>query len=82
MIDYALILASKYPDRQWSLNANDYEQLTMLDGTTKPSKATLDGLWAEVQKEIADASAAKASARTALLAKLGITEAEAQLLLG
>ena len=30
----------------------------------------------------ADAAAAKATARTALLAKLGISEAEAQLLLG
>ena len=48
MTDYALVMGSKYPDRQWSINANDYDQLTMLDGTTKPTKAALDAQWPQV----------------------------------
>ena len=82
MTDYTTVMATKYPDKEWSINANDYEQLTMLDGTTKPSKATLDGLWASVQTEIANEKTAREVARNELLAKLGITEAEAKLLLG
>jgi len=82
MTDYAIVLTRRYPGKQWTLDGDEYTGLTWLDDSPKPSKATLDGLWAEVQQEIADEKAAKESARTALLAKLGITEAEAKLLLG
>ena len=82
MIDYAIILSRRYAGKEWTLNGHDYAGLTWLSDTSKPTKATLDALSAEVQTEIADEVTAKQSARTALLAKLGITEAEAQLLLG
>ena len=45
------ILAVKYPDRRWSLNGENYEGLTMLDGLPKPSENELDSLWEEVQAE-------------------------------
>jgi len=82
MIDYPAILSRRYAGSQWALNGDDYDGLTWLSDTAKPSKATLDGLWASVRTQIADEVTAKQSARTALLAKLGITEAEAQALLG
>jgi hypothetical protein len=47
-VDYTLILSREYPGREWSLNANDYATLEMLDDGPKPSKATLDGKWAAV----------------------------------
>jgi len=82
MTDYAIVLTRRYSGKEWTLDGEEYTGLTWLSDSPKPSKATLDGLWAEVQQEIADEKTAKEVARTALLAKLGITEAEAKLLLG
>ena len=82
MIDYAAILSRRYAGKEWTLNGDEYTGLTWLSDGAKPTKATLDGLWAEVQQEIADEAFAKVSAREALLTKLGITADEAQLLLG
>jgi hypothetical protein len=82
MTDYAIVLTRRYAGEQWILNGDDYTGLTWLSDSPKPSKATLDGLWAEVQQEIADEKSAKQAAREALLDRLGLTEQEAQLLLG
>jgi len=82
MIDYALILSRRYEGKEWILSGDEYTGLTWLSEGAKPTKATLDGLWAEVQQEIADEASAKVSAREELLTRLGITAAEAQLLLG
>jgi hypothetical protein len=48
MIDYTAILSRKYQGSQWTLNGDDYSGLVWLSNTDKPSKATLDGLWAVV----------------------------------
>ena len=77
-----IILSRRYQGKNWSLVGDEYTGLTWLSDTPKPSQATLDGLWAEVQQEIADELATKNTARQALLTRLGITEAEAKLLLG
>ena len=82
MIDYVKILQTKYVGKEWWIQGNDYATLDWLDDSPKPSKATLDDLWAEVQQEIADETEAKAVARQAVLDRLGLTEQEAQLLLG
>jgi hypothetical protein len=81
MIDYTKILNAKYPGSQWSLNGDDYSGLTWLSDTTKPTKKQLDDLWAEVQAEAIVEEENKKSAKAALLDRLGITEAEAKLLL-
>ena len=49
MTDYAAVLTAEYPGREWSLNANDYATLVMHDGGSKPTKATLDSKWADVE---------------------------------
>ena len=82
MIDYTQILSTKYKDAEWTLNGDDYEGLTWLSDSPKPTKKTLDDLWAEVKIEIENAKAEKISKKEALLKRLGITEEEAQLLLG
>jgi len=82
MSDYAVILTRRYAGKQWTLDGDDYTGLTWLDDSPKPSKATLDGLWSEVQTEIADEKIAKAEAKASALAKLGLTADEAQALLG
>ena len=81
MIDYTQILIRKYPDSLWSLNGDDYDGLTWVSDTPKPSKTTLDGLWDEVQELIAAEAQAKLNAKAALLAQLGITEEQVKLLL-
>jgi hypothetical protein len=81
MIDYTKILNYKYADSQWTLNGNDYEGLTWLSDTTKPSKSTLDGLWKEVQDLIKAEVETKIQKKIDLLKKLNITEAELELLL-
>ena len=82
MIDYATILFTKYPDSRWTLNGDDYEGLTWLSDTPKPTKAILDNLWDEVIAELQAEKITKAAQRQALLERLGITEDEARLLLG
>ena len=51
MIQYALVLATKYPGTQWTLNGDTYDGLTWLDDTPKPSQAELDAQWPQVQYE-------------------------------
>lgn len=80
--DYTTILIRKYPGTQWSVNAEDYDQITWLSDGEKPTKAELDALWPIVQQEIADEKAAKAAAKAAALAKLGLTAEEITALFG
>ena len=82
MIDYVKILQRRYEGKQWWIQENNYATLDWLDESPKPSKATLDGLWSEVQTEIANETSAKQAARQAVLDKLGLTADEAQALLG
>ena len=85
MIDYAAILTHKHPGREWTLNANDYDQLVILDGGNKPSKASLDAAWPEVQAAqaaAADAKAAAVASARAKLAAFGLSETEVAALLG
>ena len=49
MIDYGLILITNYPGTQWTLNGNDYDGLTWLDDTPKPTQAELDAQWPQVE---------------------------------
>ena len=85
MIDYVKILERRHPNREWQLNGDDYEGLTMVDGGSKPSQKSLDDAWPEVQAEIAAEQAAATAARAsgrAKLAALGLTDAEIAALLG
>ena len=48
-MDISLILSDKYPNTQWVLDGEDYEGLTWLDDSPKPTKKALEALWPEVQ---------------------------------
>ena len=85
MTDYAAVLTRRHAGRQWTMNADDYDQLEMLDGGPKPSKKSLDDAWPEVAAEIAaeiDGRAAIKASAKAKLAALGLTEAEIAALVG
>jgi len=81
MINYSTILLRRYAGKEWTLDGDDYDGLTWLSEGTKPTKATLDGLWASVQQEIADEATAKVASKQAVLAKLGLTADEVAALL-
>ena len=81
MISYTAILQRKYVGSQWTLNGDDYEGLVWLSDTDKPTKKELDDLWPQVQSEMAAEIGTKATAKAALLDRLGITADEAKLLL-
>ena len=51
MIDYALILTTKYPGSEWALNGDTYDGLTWFSDTPKPTQAELDALWPQVKYE-------------------------------
>ena len=76
MIDYPAILTRHYQGSQWTLNGDEYDGLTWLSDTTKPTKAELDALWdatlAAIEAEKQAKLDAKASAEAKLLA-LGLT---------
>lgn len=70
MIDYTKILQYKYPDSEWILDGDDYEGLTWLSNTTKPTKTNLDKLWPEVEQIIEEKKQQKIQARATAEAKL------------
>jgi hypothetical protein len=79
---YSTILVYKYPNQEWSIVDENYETLTWLSDTPKPTKAELDAQWDEVQAKIETDKAEAAAKRQAILNRLGITEEEAKLILG
>ena len=76
MTDYTAVLTANYPDAEWTLNGDDYEGLTWLSDSPKPSEAELDAAWPAVQQARADAVAAQEAAKQSAinkLAALGLT---------
>jgi hypothetical protein len=82
MIDYTLILTTHYKDAEWTLNGDDYEGLTWLSDSPKPTKKELDDLWEPTVEAVKQKKADAIAARQAILDRLGITADEAALLLG
>ena len=81
MIDYTQILTRKYSGSQWTLDGHDYQGLTWISDTNKPTKTELDKLWQTVKAEIEQEKISNVTAKAALLDRLGITAEEAALLL-
>jgi len=70
MTDYAAVLSENYPDAEWVLNGDDYDGLTWLSDSPKPTQAELDAAWPAVQQARQDAEAAKVAARQSAIGKL------------
>ena len=84
-MDIANILTKRYPDTEWTLNGDSYSGLTWLSDTPKPTKKTLEGLWADVQAEIVAEAQSKVDAKASAVAKLqalGLTVEEVQVAFG
>jgi hypothetical protein len=77
----AQVLQMLIPAGGWSIRGNDFEGITFIEATPITKKQFTDG-FAEYDAWKAEQNTAKATARQAVLDRLGITEEEAQLLLG
>ena len=84
-IDYVLV--KKFNGKRWSIIESDYNTLVWDDESPKPTLAELEALIPVVEAEIVAGQQAKqaeiearAIAREALLARLGINADEARLL--
>lgn len=80
-MDLSLILSRRY-NAEWTLDGDDYEGLTWLSDSKKPTKAELIAEWESVQAEVEAEKVAKANKRIEILERLGITEEEARIILG
>jgi hypothetical protein len=71
------------PTAEFSFTDNDYSTIKwdVLEGAA-PTQAEIDATIEQIKIDEAQAEATKATQRQALLDRLGITEAEAKLLLG
>ena len=49
MINYLAVLSTNYSTQGWTLNGNEYNGLTWLDTTPKPTEAELDAQWPAVE---------------------------------
>ena len=81
MATAAQVLAVLLPNGGYSITENDFNTLVYDEGVTPLTKKQFDDALAEYDKKIADAELGKATEKSALLAKLGITADEAKLLL-
>jgi hypothetical protein len=85
MLDYALILTINYVGKQWTLAGDDYDGLTWLDSSPKPTQAELDALWESTQATLAAQEQAAKDVKASALAKLaalGLTQDEVKALIG
>jgi hypothetical protein len=81
-IEIAESLEVLRPGSEWVLSGDDYSKIQWLDEkTSAPTLAEIQAKIAELPQIKAQKEAEKAAKKAALLEKLGITEAEAKLLL-
>jgi len=52
-MDISKVLERRYSGTEWTLNGDDYAGLTWLSEGEPPTEAELEGLWPEVQHEVA-----------------------------
>jgi len=83
MIEKAILKIN--PNAEFTVNAEDYNQITWLNGTAEISKADIEAMIPTVKTEIANAEAdainKKASGKQKLL-DLGLSEEEVKALIG
>lgn len=70
--DYTKILLSKYAASIWTLDGDDYEGLTWLSDSPKPTKDELDELWPSVELELIEEKEQQESKKKAAIAKLEV----------
>lgn len=60
MTDYAAVLTAIRPGTIWTLDGDEYDGLTWLDDSPKPTQAELDAAWPQVEWDAQYAQAQQA----------------------
>jgi hypothetical protein len=84
-MDIVKILTEKFTGSEWTLDGDDYDGLTWLSETPKPTKKQLEDLWPTVQAELAAEAESKIDAKASAIAKLeslGLTLKEVEVAFG
>lgn len=84
-MNYGYILSRKYPGQEWHLVGRDYNGLTWLSDSPKPTETELEALWPEVEAEIEAEAQARVEAKASAIAKLealGLTLDEVKVAFG
>ena len=76
------VLEMLCPEGGWILVGDSYEGITWVDERPRCTKSEFEAGFAKVEAWKAEQYAAQTASKAALLARLGITEDEARLLLG
>jgi hypothetical protein len=50
-MDITAVLSAKFPGAEWTLNGDEYDSLTWLSDSPKPTEAELEALWPQVEYE-------------------------------
>jgi hypothetical protein len=79
-VDIAFTLVNEWSDSKWILEGDSYAGLTWLSDDAKPSEAEIVAAYPAARKKADDAEAAKLSARSSALSKLGLTAQEIEAL--
>jgi hypothetical protein len=79
--DFLDAISALKPDAPFQIVGTDYSTLIILDDSKKPSLADIENKMQELSAEKFNMQTQRATQKTALLTKLGITEDEARLLL-
>lgn len=75
------VLTMLIPTGGWVIYGDDFDSIRYDEGVVPVTKAAFTAGFAQADAWLAEQLAAKATEKTALLAKLGITDDEAKLLL-
>jgi hypothetical protein len=81
-IDFLDAISSLTNGVGFRISGTNLDTLEIADKSAKPTLAQIEEKMVELENDRANIAATKAAEKAALLAKLGITEDEAKLLLG
>jgi hypothetical protein len=80
-MDLSACIAYLRPDAQWTMDNEDITTLTFLTDDLAPTLKECQEIWPEVEAKLDEIADSRLKARDAVLAKIGLTEDEAALLL-
>jgi hypothetical protein len=80
-MDLSACISYLKPGAQWTMDDEDIATLKFLSEDVAPTLAECEAVWPEVEAKLQEIADSRQKARDAVLAKIGLTEDEAALLL-
>jgi hypothetical protein len=80
-MDLSACISYLKPGAEWTMDNEDISTLQFLSDDVAPTLPECEAIWPEVAAQLEEIAASRQKARDAVLAKIGLTEEEARLLL-